>query len=86
MYIKHNAWINHSLMSKLRATAPLDPNATVLQDQEKAYDRLNSDYLTRVRLHFVFPAILVSVLSSLFFQNADHLVHQWMAQCTNSLG
>ena len=64
--ISNNVWVNHSLMSEPWTTPPLDANVAVLPDQEKVYDHLNFDYLTRVMLHFGFPVALVSVLS-LFF-------------------
>lgn len=79
--ISDNAWVNHSLMANLRSTAPLDPHVAVLLDQEKAYDRLNADYLARVLIHFGFPAALVSVLSSLFFETQITLsVNGWSSE------
>ncbi|GAN07262.1 hypothetical protein MAM1_0154c06757 [Mucor ambiguus] len=43
--------------------------AGILLDQEKAYNRVNADYLCAVLLRFGFPASFVSCIKLLFFGN-----------------
>jgi hypothetical protein len=42
----------------------------LLLDQEKAYDRVHSFYLSRVLCHFGFPTSIVSCIKSLYFQTS----------------
>ncbi|CEP19709.1 hypothetical protein [Parasitella parasitica] len=41
----------------------------LLLDQQKAYDRVNLDYLKTVLLHYGFPVLLVNVIYTLFKHN-----------------
>ncbi|OBZ80992.1 hypothetical protein A0J61_10961, partial [Choanephora cucurbitarum] len=39
--ISDNGWLNHTLMTTLRASKSTDPQVAVLLDAEKAYDRVH---------------------------------------------
>ncbi|KAK4520638.1 uncharacterized protein ATC70_006516 [Mucor velutinosus] len=47
--------------------------AGILLDQEKAYDRVNADYLCAVLRRLGFPASCVSCVKSLFFGNSMYI-------------
>ncbi|CEG76447.1 hypothetical protein RMATCC62417_11343 [Rhizopus microsporus] len=53
-------------MANLKHVAPHSPYVAILLDQEKAYDRVHPEYLSRVLLQFGFSSSLVSCLSPLF--------------------
>lgn len=44
------------------------PLVAVLLDQEKAYDRIHPEYLSRVLSHFGCPSSLISSLDTLFLK------------------
>ncbi|KAG2192923.1 hypothetical protein INT47_002762 [Mucor saturninus] len=54
-------------MANARIITPGSPQAAVLLDQVKAYDRVHPDYLRKVLLRFGFPLTLVDCLATLFF-------------------
>jgi hypothetical protein len=46
--ISDNGWISHTVMAHLRNIAPQEPMMAVLLDQEKAYDTVHPEYLSKV--------------------------------------
>ncbi|KAK4519880.1 uncharacterized protein ATC70_010124 [Mucor velutinosus] len=56
-------------MALEEARAFYHTGANILLEQEKAYDRVNADYLCAVLLRFGFPASFVSCVKLLFFSN-----------------
>ena len=66
--ISDNGWLNHTLMTTLRASKSLSPQVAVLLDAEKAYDRVHPGYLQQVLRRFGFPPRIISCLALLFFE------------------
>jgi hypothetical protein len=67
--ISDNGWVNLTFMDNYRKSdSPGASSAVaVFLDQEKAYDRVHPDYLSKVLHHFGFPSKLIATLMSLFF-------------------
>jgi hypothetical protein len=66
-------------MDHLKATKAKTMDVSVLLDQEKAYDRVNSMYLEKVLLHFRFPRTLVTVIIHLFYNTQISLsINGWL--------
>jgi hypothetical protein len=77
--ISDNGWVHQALMDHLKATKAKTMDVSVLLDQEKAYDRVNSMYLEKVLLHIRFPRTLVTVIIHLFYNTQISLsINGWL--------
>jgi hypothetical protein len=66
-------------MDHLKAAKAKTMDVSVLLDQEKAYDRVNSMYLEKVLLHIRFPRTLVTVIIHLFYNTQISLsINGWL--------
>ncbi|OBZ80627.1 Transposon TX1 uncharacterized protein, partial [Choanephora cucurbitarum] len=78
--ISDNGWLNHTLMTALRASKSTIPQVAVLLDAEKAYGRVHPGHLQQVLTRFGFPPQLLHCLSFLFFDTQIRItVNGWQS-------
>ncbi|KAG1468575.1 hypothetical protein G6F56_003756 [Rhizopus delemar] len=68
-FIGENGILAQMVLEDAQAHGSDGHSLGLLLDQEKAYDRVNLDYLRQVLLHYGFPETFVNCIYSLFSQN-----------------
>ncbi|KAG1468931.1 hypothetical protein G6F56_003553 [Rhizopus delemar] len=68
-FIAENGLLSQMIIEDAQANKTSEHNLGLLLDQEKAYDRVNLDYLRRVLIHYGFPTIIVDSIYNLFHNN-----------------
>ncbi|CDH55956.1 hypothetical protein RO3G_01611 [Lichtheimia corymbifera JMRC:FSU:9682] len=84
--ISDNGWVAQNLMHHVRRFSPSSSSVGVLLDQEKAYDRVHSDYLRQVMTRFGFPIQFIDSLLHLFFSTSISLsINGWLSSPVSQL-
>jgi hypothetical protein len=65
--ISDNGLVTNTLMAHMKSVAPQIPMVSLLLDQEKDYDSVDTKYLELTLLRFGFPSTFVQTITSLFF-------------------
>lgn len=73
-------------MHHVRRLSPSSSSVGVLLDQEKAYDRVRSDYLGQVMTRFGFPPPFIDSLLHLFFSTSTSIsINGWLSSPVSQL-